>query len=82
MYSNGTHSISYPGQYATYHRADLQKILLSHVSSFVQCHLNHRLVNYTEMEEGIELEFKNGETASCDIFVDECGSCLEWDVGL
>jgi salicylate hydroxylase len=52
-----------------YHRADLQEVLLSHVSSFVQCHLNHRLVNYTESEEGIELEFKNGKTASCDILV-------------
>jgi len=69
MYSNGTHSIAYPGEYATYHRADLQEILLSHVSSFVQCHLNHRLVSYTELEEEIELKFKNGETASCDILI-------------
>lgn len=52
-----------------YHRADLQEVLLSHVSSFVQFHLNHRLVNYTESEQGIELQFKNGATASCDILV-------------
>lgn len=58
-----------PGEYATYHRADLQEILLNHISSFVQCHLNHRLVNYNESKEEIELEFKNGETASCDILV-------------
>jgi len=69
MYSNGTHSIAYPGECATYHRADLQEILLSHVSSFVQCHLNHRLVSYTELEEEIEPKFKNGETASCDILI-------------
>lgn len=69
MYSNGTYSLIYQGTYAKYHRADLQEILLSHVSSFVRYHLNHRLVNYTELEEGIELKFKNGETASCDILV-------------
>lgn len=58
-----------PGGSAMCHRADLQAILLSHVSSFIKCHLNRRLVNYKESKEGIELEFKNGETASCDILV-------------
>jgi len=52
-----------------YHRADLQEVLLSHVSSMVEFQLNHRLINYTESEEGIKLEFKNGKTATCDILV-------------
>ena len=69
MDPNGTYSPTCQGGYAPYHRADLQEILLKHVSSFVQCHLNHRLVSYRESKEGIELEFKNGETTSCDILV-------------
>jgi len=67
--SNRAHSITYQGGHATYHRADLQEILLNHVSSSVHCHLNHRLVSYKEEKEQIQLEFKNGETTSCDILV-------------
>ena len=67
--SNGAYLITCQGGLATYHRADLQEVLLNHVSSSIQCHLNHRLVNYKQSNEGIELEFKNGETASCDILV-------------
>jgi len=68
---NRAYSITYQGGLATYHRADLQEILLNHVSSSVHCHLNHRLVSYKEVKdsERIQLEFKNGETASCDILV-------------
>ena len=67
--SNGAYSITYQGGHATYHRADLQEILLNHVSSSVLCHLNHRLVSYKEEKEQIRLEFKNGEITSCDILV-------------
>jgi len=69
--SSGAYSMTYQGGHSTYHRADLQEILLNHVSSSVQCHLNHRLVNYKPLKgaRGIELEFKNGETASCDILI-------------
>ena len=66
---NRAYSIPYRGGLATYHRADLQEILLNHVSSSIHCHLNYRLVSYKEVKERIQLEFKNGETASCDILV-------------
>ena len=32
-------------------------------------HLSHRLSTYTETKDGIELEFTNGNKATCDILV-------------
>ncbi|KDR80360.1 hypothetical protein GALMADRAFT_92716 [Galerina marginata CBS 339.88] len=58
-----------PGGSKSFHRADVQEVLLNHISSNIQCRLNHRLTTYRQSKDGVEMEFKNGETATCDILI-------------
>ncbi|KDR65937.1 hypothetical protein GALMADRAFT_148313 [Galerina marginata CBS 339.88] len=58
-----------PGGLISFHRADVQDVLLNHISSNIQCHLSHRLSTYRQTKSGVELEFTNGETTSCDILI-------------
>jgi len=55
--SNRAHSIAYQG-HATCHPANLQEILLNHVSSSVHCHLNHRLVSYKKRKNELSSSSK------------------------
>lgn len=50
-----------------FHRADLQRALLGSMCG--QLHLSHRLVSYEETDEGIQLQFQDGKTASCDLLI-------------
>ncbi|KAF4618175.1 hypothetical protein D9613_011654 [Agrocybe pediades] len=58
-----------PGGAASYHRADIQSILLDQASPTLQYHLSHRLTKYRESKDGLILEFSNGSTAVCDLLV-------------
>ncbi|KAF9541153.1 FAD/NAD(P)-binding domain-containing protein, partial [Agrocybe pediades] len=58
-----------PGGAASYHRADIQSILLHQASSTLQYHLSYRLTKYRESKDGLILEFSNGATAVCDLLV-------------
>ncbi|PPQ92525.1 hypothetical protein CVT25_010358 [Psilocybe cyanescens] len=59
-----------PGGSVAFHRADVQEVLLKHISPSIQVHLSHRLITYRETAQGeIELQFKNGSTASCDLLI-------------
>ncbi|KAH9478749.1 Salicylate hydroxylase [Psilocybe cubensis] len=63
-------TILVPGGSISYHRADLQDILLKHISPLIQFHLSHRLKRYQRNDKGIiELEFTNGEKAVCDLLI-------------
>ncbi|PPQ65337.1 hypothetical protein CVT26_000052 [Gymnopilus dilepis] len=53
-----------------FHRAELQDILLKNMSSnSIHLHPSHRLATYEERAEDVELHFKNGEKAVCDLLV-------------
>ncbi|KAF9553101.1 FAD/NAD(P)-binding domain-containing protein [Agrocybe pediades] len=58
-----------PGGAASFHRADIQSILLHHASPTLQYHLSHRLTKYLESKDGLILEFSNGVTAVCDLLI-------------
>ncbi|KAF9074399.1 hypothetical protein BDP27DRAFT_1317015 [Rhodocollybia butyracea] len=52
-----------------FHRQDLQQTLLKHVPSFCRIHLDHRLIKCKEQEDCVELYFKNGSEATCDVLI-------------
>ncbi|KAG9225559.1 hypothetical protein CCMSSC00406_0003062 [Pleurotus cornucopiae] len=52
-----------------YHRAELQSVLLKHISPACRFHLSRRLSSYSEREDGVHLKFEDGTTATCDILV-------------
>ncbi|KAH9474777.1 Salicylate hydroxylase [Psilocybe cubensis] len=59
-----------PGGSVAFHRADVQEVLLKHISPSIKVHLSHRLISYRELEEGlVELEFKNGNKVTCDLLI-------------
>lgn len=63
-------SFSLAGGSVAFHRADVQEVLLKHISPSIQVHLSHRLITYRELEQGqVELEFKNGNKATCDLLI-------------
>ena len=54
------------------HRAVVQDVLLKHVSPEVKIHLSHRLESYAHTEDAaqrIQLNFKNGQVARCDLLI-------------
>ncbi|KAJ8461949.1 hypothetical protein ONZ45_g18110 [Pleurotus djamor] len=55
----------------SYHRADVQHVLLKHIANNPSCriHLSHRLTSYTESTHGVSLTFHNGARARCDLLV-------------
>ncbi|KAF9483653.1 FAD/NAD(P)-binding domain-containing protein [Pholiota conissans] len=61
--------MSFPGGSVAIHRADVQQVLLNHISPRVCIHLNKRLVSHFESANGVQLTFKDGTTASCDLLV-------------
>ncbi|PPQ90605.1 hypothetical protein CVT25_007566 [Psilocybe cyanescens] len=58
-----------PGGSISIHRADVQEVLLKHISPSIKFHLSHRLRTYRQTTDGVVLEFKNDETAVCDLLV-------------
>ncbi|CAA7270199.1 unnamed protein product [Cyclocybe aegerita] len=52
-----------------YHRADVQQVLLKRISSTTRFHLSSRLVSYKRLNSHVELAFKDGKTATCDLLV-------------
>ena len=57
------------GGSVSYHRADVQEALLEHISPSVQILTSHRLTSYRQTEDGVNLFFKNGKTATCDLLI-------------
>ena len=55
----------------TFHRADLQKVLLDHVQTSHAIHLCKRLASYTptQDEQAVVLHFQDGATATCNVLV-------------
>jgi salicylate hydroxylase len=62
-------SVPFIGGPRPFHRADVQDVLLSAISSSIRTHLSHRLISYMETPNGTVLEFQNGTTAQCDMVV-------------
>ncbi|KAF9553099.1 FAD/NAD(P)-binding domain-containing protein [Agrocybe pediades] len=52
-----------------FHRADVQAVLLDHLSPSIACHLSHRLAKFDDTEQGVVLTFTNGSTAICDLLI-------------
>ncbi|PPQ69425.1 hypothetical protein CVT24_001474 [Panaeolus cyanescens] len=68
--SEGWGSSVRPGGGATsFHRADVQDVLIKHISERVRFHLSHRLRTYSESKGVVHLEFDGGQKASCDILI-------------
>ncbi|KAF9051513.1 hypothetical protein BJ165DRAFT_1340332, partial [Panaeolus papilionaceus] len=53
----------------SFHRADVQDVLVQHISPRVNIHLSHRLREYRETKGVILLEFQDGQRASCDFLI-------------
>ena len=54
------------------HRAEVQDLLLKHISPDIKIHLSHRLVDYSYTKhaaERIELRFRSGQVARCDLLI-------------
>ncbi|KAF4618173.1 hypothetical protein D9613_011656 [Agrocybe pediades] len=62
--SSGMYGGTFP-----FHRADVQAVLLDHLSPSIPCHLSHRLAKFDETGEGVVLTFTNGSTATCDLLI-------------
>jgi salicylate hydroxylase len=50
-----------------FHRADLQRALISKLSG--RLYLSHRLVSYEEVGDEIHLTFQDGSLAICDLLI-------------
>lgn len=61
--------LSFPGGSLSFHRADVQQVLLKHISSRVRVHLNRRLIEHYESTDGVQLRFKSGDSATCDLLI-------------
>ncbi|KJA17341.1 hypothetical protein HYPSUDRAFT_1023379 [Hypholoma sublateritium FD-334 SS-4] len=61
--------LKFRGGSLSFHRADVQQVFLAHISPSVRVHLNRRLVSYRESDGKMQLSFKNGETAACDLLI-------------
>lgn len=61
--------LTFPGGSLSFHRADVQQVLLKHISSRVHVHLNRRLIEHYETTDGVQLKFKNGDSATCDLLI-------------
>ncbi|KAL1744720.1 hypothetical protein HDZ31DRAFT_82482 [Schizophyllum fasciatum] len=60
------------GKMLLLHRADVQDILLKHISSDIKFHFSHRLKGYSHVgcdAEQIELSFRDGQTTRCDMLI-------------
>ncbi|KAI0723589.1 FAD/NAD(P)-binding domain-containing protein [Earliella scabrosa] len=55
----------------TFHRAELQKVLLDDLQTSHTIRLGKRLASYTHTQDGqaVELHFQDGTTATCDVLV-------------
>ncbi|KAL0956449.1 hypothetical protein HGRIS_002597 [Hohenbuehelia grisea] len=58
------------GRLITLHRADLQRVLLSHLADKCQITCSKQLSSYEEQEFGpIELSFADGTSSTCDVLI-------------
>ncbi|KAL1690635.1 hypothetical protein GGG16DRAFT_113958 [Schizophyllum commune] len=60
------------GKMMMIHRAEVQDLLLKHISSDIKIHLAHRLEDYSYTEratERIEMSFRGGQVARCDLLI-------------
>jgi salicylate hydroxylase len=57
------------GGITTFHRADVQNVLLNQLGSSCHIHLSHRLISYVESESAVQLNFEGASTESCDLVV-------------
>ncbi|RDX52959.1 FAD/NAD(P)-binding domain-containing protein [Lentinus brumalis] len=53
----------------TFHRGELQKVMIQHLTSSHAVHTRKRLISYTTLKGSVELHFQDGSTAQCDILV-------------
>ena len=60
-------SYSAQGGAIRFHRADLQRALITKSSG--RLHLSHRLVSYEEVGDEIHLTFQDGSSAICDLLI-------------
>ncbi|GJE95301.1 FAD/NAD(P)-binding domain-containing protein [Phanerochaete sordida] len=59
-----------PSALQSYHRADILAVLLRHIPPHYRTHFGRRLVSYSDPAEGpVELSFKDGTTATCDLLI-------------
>ncbi len=61
------HGLPEPGY--TFHRGELQKVMIQHLTSSHAVHTRKRLISYTTLKGSVELHFQDGSTAQCDILV-------------
>ncbi|KAL1671441.1 hypothetical protein EV122DRAFT_226575, partial [Schizophyllum commune] len=60
------------GKMMLLHRAEVQDLLLKHISPDIKIYLSHRLEDYsygTHAAERIELRFRGGQVARCDLLI-------------
>ncbi|KAF5350912.1 hypothetical protein D9758_010492 [Tetrapyrgos nigripes] len=63
------HRLSTPGGNTSFHRQDVQKTLMDHLPPFCKIHLSHRLSQWSETADEVNLTFENGATASYDMLI-------------
>ncbi|KAF5350911.1 hypothetical protein D9758_010491 [Tetrapyrgos nigripes] len=63
------HRIFMLGGSTSFHRQDVQKILVAHLPPFCNIHLSHRLTQFSETPNEVNLTFQNGATASYDMVI-------------
>ena len=54
------------------HRAEVQDLLLKHISPDIKIHLSHRLTDYSYTSHAakrIELRFRGGQVTRCDLLI-------------
>ncbi|KAI5892271.1 FAD/NAD(P)-binding domain-containing protein [Schizophyllum commune H4-8] len=60
------------GRMMMLHRAEVQDLLLKHISPAIKIHLSHRLDDYShnnQAAESIEMRFRGGQVAHCDLLI-------------
>ncbi|KAL1725479.1 hypothetical protein EV714DRAFT_277477 [Schizophyllum commune] len=60
------------GKMMLLHRAEVQDLLLKHISPDIKIHLSHRLTDYSYTNhptERIEMRFRSGQVAHCDLLI-------------
>jgi salicylate hydroxylase len=66
-----THEAQFGAPYTQMHRADFHELLANKAREFKSdaIHLDHRIVDFTESENGVELHFANGMSARGDLLI-------------
>jgi hypothetical protein len=63
------------GRLMTLHRADFQSVLLKHLAlaQNVKMHCSKRILSFSQHDSRVHLQFEDGTTAECDVFVGSDG---------